>query len=249
MPRRKPAPKPRAEPVSLARLVGEFESQSNDMEVYVDCATGETLACAPLLGDQETGRELDEGNWTAFPRVAPREEFRWMRAFAQAQPDGGARERLLDSLEGPRPFRAFKDAVHRLGVDASWYAARSAHHADILREWLPTVGLPFVDDVPPAAPPAPAPPRALYLVVETYRGGDAVPVHRRFRERGRLAPPGLEHVASWVDSDLRRCFQVMETADRALLDAWMAEWDDLVEFEVVPVMTSADAAARIAPRL
>jgi hypothetical protein len=89
----------------------------------------------------------------------------------------------------------------------------------------------------------------LYMIVETFRGGDAVPVYRRFRDRGRLAPEGLRYVASWVTDDLRRCFQVMECDDGALLREWIAAWDDIVEFEVVPVVTSAEAAAAIAPRL
>jgi hypothetical protein len=89
----------------------------------------------------------------------------------------------------------------------------------------------------------------LFMIVETFRGGDAVPVYRRFREKGRLAPDGLRYVSSWVDHDLRRCFQVMECADRRLIDEWTSRWDDLVEFEVIPVMTSEEAAAAVAPRL
>jgi hypothetical protein len=90
---------------------------------------------------------------------------------------------------------------------------------------------------------------AYYLVIERFRHEDAVPVYRRFRDHGRLAPDGLVYVTSWVDEPMRACYQVMETEDRALLDAWIANWSDLVDFEVVPVMTSAEAAARIAPRL
>lgn len=85
----------------------------------------------------------------------------------------------------------------------------------------------------------------LYMVIETFRDGDPRPVYRRFAEQGRLAPPGLVYVASWVTGDLRRCYQVMECDDRALLDEWMARWSDLVDFEVVPVMTSSDAAAAV----
>lgn len=88
-----------------------------------------------------------------------------------------------------------------------------------------------------------------YLVIEHFRGGDALPVYRRFREHGRLAPEGLRYVASWVTEDLSRCFQIMECEDRQLLEEWMARWEDLVEFEVIPVMTSAEAAAIVAPRL
>jgi hypothetical protein len=89
----------------------------------------------------------------------------------------------------------------------------------------------------------------LYMVVEHFRNGDAVSVYRRFRAQGRMAPEGVTYVSSWVDERMERCYQLMETDDRALLDQWIANWSDLVEFEVHPVMTSADAAARIGPRL
>lgn len=89
----------------------------------------------------------------------------------------------------------------------------------------------------------------MFMVIEHFRGGDAVPVYRRFREQGRLAPEGLRYVWSWVTEDLKQCFQVMECEDRALLDAWVSRWTDLVEFEIIPVITSADAQAAVAPRL
>ena len=89
----------------------------------------------------------------------------------------------------------------------------------------------------------------LYMVVENFRGGDAVPVYRRFRDKGRMAPEGLRYVSSWVTTDLRRCFQVMECDELSLLEQWLANWSDLVEFDVIPVMTSADAVALITPRL
>jgi Protein of unknown function (DUF3303) len=89
----------------------------------------------------------------------------------------------------------------------------------------------------------------LYVIVETFRGGDAVPVYRRFRDRGRLAPDGLRYIGSWVSVDFRRCFQVMECDDAAVLRQWIAQWEDLIAFEVIPVRTSADAVATIAPRL
>jgi len=81
-----------------------------------------------------------------------------------------------------------------------------------------------------------------YMIIERFRTGRAADVYRRFRERGRLAPDGLRYVASWVDVEITTCFQIMECDDRALLDQWMKNWSDLVEFEVVPVMDSASAA-------
>lgn len=82
-----------------------------------------------------------------------------------------------------------------------------------------------------------------YMIVETFIHGPA-PVYDRFRERGRLAPDGLEYISSVVTSDGARCFQLMTCGDPSLLEAWMAAWRDLVSFEVVPVISSAEAAKR-----
>ena len=88
----------------------------------------------------------------------------------------------------------------------------------------------------------------LFMIVEHFKNGDPVPVYRRFREEGRLAPDGLEYVGSWVTSDMTGCYQVMECDDRSLLDQWMAQWADLVRFEVFEVITSTEAAEAAARR-
>lgn len=85
----------------------------------------------------------------------------------------------------------------------------------------------------------------LYMIVEHFRNGDPRPVYARFRERGRLAPDGLTYVSSWVTNDYTRCYQVMETDDRALIDQWISNWSDLVDFEVFPVVTLAQASAAV----
>jgi hypothetical protein len=86
----------------------------------------------------------------------------------------------------------------------------------------------------------------LFMVVEHFRNGEAAPVYRRFKEHGRMAPDGLTYVSSWVDENLATCYQLMETADRALLDEWTRNWRDLVEFEIHPVISSQEAAQRVA---
>ena len=86
------------------------------------------------------------------------------------------------------------------------------------------------------------------MVIERFKNGDPVPVYRRHHEQGRLMPDGLTYVSSWVERTLDRCYQVMETTDRELLEHWMSNWRDLVDFEVHEVITSAEAAARAAPR-
>jgi Protein of unknown function (DUF3303) len=86
----------------------------------------------------------------------------------------------------------------------------------------------------------------LYMIIEDFRDGDPRPVYQRFGERGRLAPDGLRYVSSWVTTDLRRCYQVMECDDRQCLDEWIANWQDIVDFECIPVITSPDAVRAVA---
>jgi hypothetical protein len=82
------------------------------------------------------------------------------------------------------------------------------------------------------------------MVIERYTQGPE-PVYARAAERGRMLPPGLEYVESWIDDrSLDRCFQLMETEDPSLFAEWTAQWDDLAEFEVVPVIGSAEASTR-----
>jgi hypothetical protein len=88
-------------------------------------------------------------------------------------------------------------------------------------------------------------PQKLFMVIEHFKNGDAVPVYRRFKERGRLAPEGVSYISSWVDHKLTRCYQVMAAPDRDLIDQWMANWSDLIDFEVHPVVTSKEAAEMV----
>jgi len=78
----------------------------------------------------------------------------------------------------------------------------------------------------------------LYMVVEHFK--DAPAIYRRLREKGRLMPEGLEYVSSWIDVDLKICWQLMRTDNESLLQVWTENWKDLMDFQVVPVRTSAE---------
>ena len=82
----------------------------------------------------------------------------------------------------------------------------------------------------------------LYMVIERFRNRDAEAVYRRFAERGRMLPEGVAYLGSWVETNRDRCFQVMECDDESLLHQWADNWRDLVDFEFVPVITSAEMA-------
>jgi hypothetical protein len=78
----------------------------------------------------------------------------------------------------------------------------------------------------------------LYVVVEHFKDGPAI--YRRLREKGRMMPEGLEYVSSWIATDLKTCWQLMRTDDESLFERWTENWDDLTDFEIVPVHTSAE---------
>lgn len=82
-----------------------------------------------------------------------------------------------------------------------------------------------------------------YMVIERFKRGP-LPVYQRFDERGRQLPEGLRYVDSWIADDLQRCYQLMETDDPRLFDEWMGRWSDLADFEIVPVLSSAEARRR-----
>jgi len=84
----------------------------------------------------------------------------------------------------------------------------------------------------------------LFMVIEHFKNGDPKPVGERFQRSGRMMPEGVVYHASWVDPADARCFQVMEAEDVETLHAWTAHWADLVDFEIVPVLTSREYWAR-----
>ena len=82
----------------------------------------------------------------------------------------------------------------------------------------------------------------LFMVIERFKNRDAAPVYKRFREHGRMAPDGLKYIDSWVEKNFDRCFQLMECDDPELFHEWIAHWKDLVDFEIVEVITSQQAS-------
>jgi hypothetical protein len=87
----------------------------------------------------------------------------------------------------------------------------------------------------------------LYMVTERFK--DAPAIYRRLREKGRMMPEGLEYVSSWIAVDMKTCWQLMRTDDESLLQAWADNWKDLMDFEIVPVRTSAEVREMIEKQL
>jgi hypothetical protein len=88
----------------------------------------------------------------------------------------------------------------------------------------------------------------LFMVIEHFRNGDALPIRERFLGQGRLLPEGVVYHVSWIDPERARCFQVMEAENVESLRTWIEGWSDLIEFEIVPVLTSQEYWERFASR-
>jgi hypothetical protein len=86
----------------------------------------------------------------------------------------------------------------------------------------------------------------LYMVYERFKEGAAPEIYRRLREKGRMMPEGLEYVSSWIDLELKSCYQLMRTDDESLFPLWIKNWSELMEFEIIPVRTSAETIQAIA---
>ena len=78
----------------------------------------------------------------------------------------------------------------------------------------------------------------LYMVIERFK--DVPAIYQRLREKGRMMPEGLEYVSSWIDVDMKTCWQLMRAENESLLRAWTDNWKDLMDFEVVSVRTSSE---------
>jgi len=78
----------------------------------------------------------------------------------------------------------------------------------------------------------------LFMVIERFK--DTAAVGERFQLQGRLLPPDVTYHASWIEADTQRCFQLMEAPSREALEPWARAWIDLMELEIVSVVTSAE---------
>jgi hypothetical protein len=87
----------------------------------------------------------------------------------------------------------------------------------------------------------------LFMVIERFKSRDPVPIYARFRERDRALPDGLRYIDSWIEANFDRCFQLMECDDARLLQQWVLQWRDLVEFEIVPVSPSRAVREMFSP--
>ena len=83
------------------------------------------------------------------------------------------------------------------------------------------------------------------MIIENFHPGKVKEIYQRFDEKGRLMPKGLQYVNSWINEDITKCYQVMECDDVSLLKEWISRWNDLADFEIIPVITSPEAKEKV----
>ncbi|MBX9892639.1 MAG: DUF3303 domain-containing protein [Chitinophagaceae bacterium] len=83
------------------------------------------------------------------------------------------------------------------------------------------------------------------MVIEKFMPGRVKDLYQRFAETGRMLPEGVVYIDSWISKDLTRCYQLMEADSLEDLNLWIANWDDLADFEVIPIISSEEARAKV----
>ena len=90
----------------------------------------------------------------------------------------------------------------------------------------------------------------LFMIIETFKDNDMLPIYRRLQDGGRLLPDGLRYVDSWIEPNFSRCFQLMECDDLTLIQQWVLNWRGFgVSFEIVPVLSSKQTREVVLPYL
>jgi len=85
----------------------------------------------------------------------------------------------------------------------------------------------------------------VYMIIERFHPGKGKTIYQRFAEKGRMLPEGVTYINSWINTELTVCYQVMEADTPGQLQEWTDQWKDLADFEVVPVISSAEAKRKI----
>jgi len=85
----------------------------------------------------------------------------------------------------------------------------------------------------------------LYMIIERFHPGKANALYERFDEKGRMLPEGVYYINSWIDEQVSVCYQVMESDTTEKLQQWINKWNDLSDFEIIPVITSVEAKEKI----
>lgn len=85
----------------------------------------------------------------------------------------------------------------------------------------------------------------LYMIIEKFQEGKVKALYNRFAEKGRMMPDRVQYINSWINEEVTVCYQVMESESIEGIQEWIANWNDIVDFEIIPVITSAQAKEKV----
>ncbi|MCP4441780.1 MAG: DUF3303 domain-containing protein [Aureispira sp.] len=80
-----------------------------------------------------------------------------------------------------------------------------------------------------------------YMIIEHFHQDKLKEIYDRFDKKGRLMPESVHYINSWIDEKVEVCYQVMEAESREKLLEWISNWEDVTDFEIIPVIDSAKA--------
>ena len=85
----------------------------------------------------------------------------------------------------------------------------------------------------------------LFMIIERFHSGKVKDLYKRFDEKGRMLPEGVTYINSWINEEVTLCYQVMESDNEEKIHEWIAKWNDLADFTIIPVITSAQAKEKV----
>ena len=84
-----------------------------------------------------------------------------------------------------------------------------------------------------------------YMIIERFYQHKIKQLYQRFAEQGRMLPDGVNYINSWINEDITTCYQLMESESIEKIYEWISKWNDLADFEIIPVISSAEAKAKV----
>jgi hypothetical protein len=154
----------------LSNLIEALEMPLEEYRTYFDRKTGTLVSIeGSMLSSLEEGEEEDPDDLAEWQKkeyevakeivgddgsrfIPPPDNFEFheyqvMEEFIRSIDDDAAANQLWRAIKGRGAFRYFKDTLHDLGIQQSWYDYLEEAQREFVIEWAKENNVPFEDDL------------------------------------------------------------------------------------------------------
>jgi hypothetical protein len=147
--------------VSLKEVVEEMDMIGEDYSAFLNLKTGELYGTTSeqisqaeerdddelldweVEGIEKLGEILNSPDWLKLPERHSHDDYRIMERFCLDKCENPLQEKLLSAISGRGAFGRFKQAIHREGIQESWYAFRREWLSEEAAGWLELKGIEY----------------------------------------------------------------------------------------------------------